>query len=391
MNTLNLQNLLSLLSLFLISNLYLTAQNDTTNDDWQNNGQYTYCNDATNTKKVSINATGGAASLYVNSEDSISGGIAVKTDLKIGFTGNGINYTNYITSGLRFQPDNNFALSHAMLFKTGINPWNDDVKTRMIIGGTYPSGAVIMGDDVTEADSFNGARLSVHGKINTQLPSGYSPGVVSLGGFGMTTFSDSDNGYNIGCFIDTYNDADHNGTLNDAADRALLINSNNLAFYVNNPSGGGPRNGKPSLMINGTNAYHGYIGINTTQPQYRLDVCGTIRATEVLVESACIPDYVFCEDYDMPTLEEERAHIKKNGHLTGYDSAFDMNGRIYMSDYTTRNHRKIEELTLHLLDMDERMKAIEAENKALKAELNKQGSVITWLKTQVEKLLKLFK
>jgi len=64
----------------------------------------------------------------------------------------------------------------------------------------------------------------------------------------------------------------------------------------------------------------GNVGIGTNTPgTFKLAVNGTIRAKEIVVEEGW-SDYVFYDDYQLPTLEEEEIHIEENGHLLGFES-----------------------------------------------------------------------
>lgn len=56
----------------------------------------------------------------------------------------------------------------------------------------------------------------------------------------------------------------------------------------------------------------GNLGIGVTNPTRKLEVNGTIRAKEVIVETAgSWADYVFDKDYKLPSLTEVENHIKE--------------------------------------------------------------------------------
>ncbi|MEO1255486.1 MAG: hypothetical protein AAFY41_11490, partial [Bacteroidota bacterium] len=139
-------------------------------------------------------------------------------------------------------------------------------------------------------------------------------------------------------------------------------------------SSGGPDSGYGLLDLFGNNqeigirfnAKHtsyiknGSLGIGTTTPREKLDVNGTIRSKEVLVEASSWPDYVFKEEYQLQSLLEVEQFIKKHGHLPNMPIAQEVeeNG-IALGDINTRLLEKIEELTLHSIDQEKKIQALE--------------------------------
>ena len=103
------------------------------------------------------------------------------------------------------------------------------------------------------------------------------------------------------------------------------------------------------------------VGIGTTTPDAKLAVKGNIHAEEVKVDlSVPGPDYVFNKDYDLKSLEEVQNHIKAHGHLPNIPSAKEMetNG-IQLSEMNMKLLEKIEELTLYVLQQQNRIKNLE--------------------------------
>lgn len=110
-----------------------------------------------------------------------------------------------------------------------------------------------------------------------------------------------------------------------------------------------------------TLATNGNVGIGTTSPSYKLDVAGTIRANEIIVNTTGA-DFVFANDYQLRPLSEVKAFIQENKHLPEIKSAQEMqeNG-VGINELQTQLLQKIEELTLYILQQEERIKALEAE------------------------------
>lgn len=103
----------------------------------------------------------------------------------------------------------------------------------------------------------------------------------------------------------------------------------------------------------------GNVGIGTTSPDNRLDVNGTIRAKKIVVETGW-SDYVFEHDYRLPTLQEEEQHIKTHGYLLGFESEEAMNGQADIGDVAKRQQAKIEELMLHVIELNKQIEALKS-------------------------------
>ncbi|SES20108.1 hypothetical protein [Pedobacter rhizosphaerae] len=106
----------------------------------------------------------------------------------------------------------------------------------------------------------------------------------------------------------------------------------------------------------------GDLGLGTMSPKEKLSVNGKIRAHEVKVETANWPDYVFKPEYDLPTLSEIEKLIKAMDHLPEIPSAkeVEING-VALGEMNKLLLKKVEELTLHLIEKDKQLSSLKSE------------------------------
>ncbi|MFW9877820.1 MAG: hypothetical protein ACFFG0_32460, partial [Candidatus Thorarchaeota archaeon] len=106
----------------------------------------------------------------------------------------------------------------------------------------------------------------------------------------------------------------------------------------------------------------GNVGIGDATPEYKLSVCGTIRAQEVKVNlDGC--DFVFKGDYKLRSLNEVEKFIKNNNRLPEIESAAEMeeNGT-NLGELNSKLLQKIEELTLYTIEQQKRIEELEKKN-----------------------------
>jgi len=99
------------------------------------------------------------------------------------------------------------------------------------------------------------------------------------------------------------------------------------------------------------------IDIGSSEPcvDCKLDVNGKIRAEEIVVETGVWPDYVFKENYRLMPLSEIDQFIKVNGHLPGVPKADQAKANgVNLGDVSKILLGKIEELTLHMIELEKK-------------------------------------
>lgn len=114
-----------------------------------------------------------------------------------------------------------------------------------------------------------------------------------------------------------------------------------------------------SANITGNIYIGGNVGIGVN-PTVKLDVSGKIRAHEVRVclNQGC--DYVFAENYKLMSLNDLNNFIKANKHLPDVAPAVEMEAEgINLSEMNALLLRKIEELTLYIIEQEEQMQNIQ--------------------------------
>lgn len=109
-----------------------------------------------------------------------------------------------------------------------------------------------------------------------------------------------------------------------------------------------------NILLNNTGA----IGIGTTAipSGSKLAVNGKILATEieVLLQTAW-PDYVFKDEYKLAPLSEVENFIQEKGHLPGVPSATEISkDGINLGQMDAILLQKIEELTLHMIELEKK-------------------------------------
>ena len=175
---------------------------------------------------------------------------------------------------------------------------------------------------------------------------------------------------NNGIFID-FSDLNGNKTA------FSIKNSNPLsqAIFVSNSVSGNYFSvmGSSALEIKFSDPLASAFTIKNTQGEdvFRIYNDGKIWSTEVnVVVKENFPDYVFSPDYELMPIDSLACYVETEQHLPNVPTAeqVEENG-MNVGEMQVKQMEKIEELTLYLIQINERMKVLEEENKKLQQQL----------------------
>ncbi|MFH2142849.1 MAG: hypothetical protein ABIJ97_10520, partial [Bacteroidota bacterium] len=154
--------------------------------------------------------------------------------------------------------------------------------------------------------------------------------------------------------------------INERFARIGLVNgSNDLIISAGENNHGGVR-----IMTDNTDKMYitkeGKVGIGTTNPSEMLTVNGNIKAKRVeIIGYVPASDYVFFDDYSLMNLNELELFIKTHKHLPEIPSAAEFKQNGYsVGEMDDLELRKIEELTLYIIDLQKQINKqnVEIEN-----------------------------
>jgi hypothetical protein len=131
-------------------------------------------------------------------------------------------------------------------------------------------------------------------------------------------------------------------------------------FFIGN-------DGDPSLFVSGM--AHGNVGIGTMDTKgYKLAVNGNAVFNKVVVKATINwPDYVFHANYSLRPLSEVEQYINQYHHLPEVPSADEVekNG-LDVGDNQATLLKKIEELTMYVIEQQKEIKALKKDMEQLK-------------------------
>ncbi|NME71412.1 vacuolar protein sorting family 37 protein [Flammeovirga aprica] len=115
------------------------------------------------------------------------------------------------------------------------------------------------------------------------------------------------------------------------------------------------------------NPYGGNVGIGKVNPNYKFSVYGKINSDDVHVKVSSTSNRVFDAEYNLLSLQETQEYITENKHLPEMPSAEEMKeDGIELGEMNLKLLKKIEELTLHQIELMQEMRALKNELQQLK-------------------------
>lgn len=181
--------------------------------------------------------------------------------------------------------------------------------------------------------------------------------------------------------------------------------STGYGVYASSSGTAGTRTAIYGYASGGTiNNWGGYFPTKTYTSELRVGgeqgatgfvaaINGKLIATEIRVQpQANWPDYVFGKDHILLSLEELEASINANKHLPGIPSAAEVkeNG-IMVGEMQSKAIEKIEENTLYILQLNNKVKEVELINSNRSKEMEQLNSKVKELELKIEALTKLIK
>jgi hypothetical protein len=117
------------------------------------------------------------------------------------------------------------------------------------------------------------------------------------------------------------------------------------------------------MQLNTSDAIQVFQNDGTTK-NFRVTGGGEVYARKYTTTLAAIPDYVFQPDYQLMPLSELRTYVNTNSHLPNVPSAkeFEANG-VDLGELNRLLLEKTEELTLYILQLEDRIKSLEETTK----------------------------
>ncbi len=149
--------------------------------------------------------------------------------------------------------------------------------------------------------------------------------------------------------------------------RLFIHRNGNVGVGMQNPETKLDVKGRFRVGVDNQNIKAISVVDSGNQDVFRVMGNGNIFATRIKVQVTPFPDYVFSRTYNLMPLPALERYIQTNKHLPNMPTAETVEREgADLGEINRVLVEKVEELTLHLIAMDKRMKKLEEENRKLK-------------------------
>lgn len=125
--------------------------------------------------------------------------------------------------------------------------------------------------------------------------------------------------------------------------------------------------GKTEIRVNSPSAtpdVFNVYDVQNSKVQFRIKSTGFVYAREVEIQTGTFPDYVFAKEYKRLSLPQLENYINTNKHLPNFENAdYYINNGIKTSEMFVKQQETIENLTLYIIELEKRLKALEESTK----------------------------
>lgn len=160
----------------------------------------------------------------------------------------------------------------------------------------------------------------------------------------------------------------------------ITLHTNNWLYMMGGAYGAVISDDSGINTVRVADGSNGYFSVETGDGTERLRISalgnaifqGNIESKKVKVTQTPgnWPDYVFSPNFKLRTLNELEQFIQKNQHLPEVPSAKEVEANgLDLGDMEAILLKKVEELTLYMIEQNKRLEKLEAENKELKKEV----------------------
>jgi len=289
--------------------------------------------------------TSGASNVFLGSHTgytNATGNNNVYLGTRAGYSSTGSNNTfigyraGYSTTG-----SGNILIGYeAGFYETG--------SSKLYIANTTTSTPLIYGE-------FNNSLVGIYGKLGIGVkPTTNAMLRVFKSGAPYIELADTSNSLEIGLASAT----DSFATGAEPGDGVLrtMGGTQSMLLCIPNDENDG------DSYIGFTDDYNGLWMKVCNDRQVRID--GTLHVKEVKIETDVWSDDVFDPGYQLSPLKEVEAYIKENRHLPEVPAAGEVIEKgIDVGEMNVILLKKVEELTLHLIEMEKRIRELEGEKK----------------------------